>query len=60
VLARVAASKGVDPGVASIYGSVQGLSAVDSAAEQKKELLQNIFEANLALRQARSSAAQLA
>jgi ferritin-like metal-binding protein YciE len=60
VLARVAASKGVDPGIGSIYSSVQGLSAVDSAAELKKELLMHIFEANLALREARASAAQLA
>lgn len=60
VLARVAAAKAIDPGVASIYGSVQGLSEVDGAAEKKKELLLHIFEANVALNQARAAAAQLA
>ena len=60
VLARVAAAKAIDPGVGSIYDSVQGLSSVDAAAAQKKELLLNIFEANLALRRARDSAAQFA
>jgi ferritin-like metal-binding protein YciE len=60
VLARVAASKGLEPGVESVFRSVQGLSSVDSSAEQKKELLGRIFEANMALRQARLSAAQFA
>jgi hypothetical protein len=60
VLARVAAAKAIDPGVASIYDSVQGLSGLDAALEKKKELLVHIFEANLALRQARTSAAQFA
>jgi hypothetical protein len=60
VLARVAAAKAIDPGVASIYDSVQGLSAADAAVEKKKELLVHIFEANLALRQSRESAAQCA
>jgi len=60
VLARVAASKSIDPGVGSIYHSVQGLSALDGAAEQKKELLLHIFEANMALHQARADAAQFA
>lgn len=50
-LKRIAGMKNIDLGVASIYRSVQGLSADDDNAEQKKEMLKNIFEANVALRQ---------
>lgn len=60
VLARVAASKGLESGIGSIYHSVQGLASGEGAAEQKRELLAHIFQANLALQQARSSAAQFA
>lgn len=59
-LARVAAAKAIDPGIESIYDSVQGLSAADAAAEKKKELLVHIFEANIALRDTLASAAQFA
>ena len=50
-LKRVAAMKAIDGGVASIYDTVQGLSADDTNAEQKREMLMTIFEANLALRE---------
>ena len=47
---RVAAMKNIDLGVASIYRNVQGLSAEEANAEQKREMLKNIFESNVALR----------
>jgi GGDEF domain-containing protein len=50
-LKRVAALKNIDLGVASIYRTVQGLSSEEANAEQKKEMLKNIFDANVALRQ---------
>jgi GGDEF domain-containing protein len=53
-LKRVAALKEVDTGVASIYRTVQGLSGEDDNAEAKRAMLQDIFEANLALREATS------
>jgi GGDEF domain-containing protein len=49
-LKRVAQMKNIDLGVASIYRTVQGLSADEACAEQKKEMLKNVFEANMALR----------
>ena len=49
-LKRVAMMKNIDLGVASIYRTVQGLSGDDAGAEQKKEMLKNIFESNMALR----------
>ena len=49
-LEKVAAMKSIDLGVASIYGSIQGLSSGEENYEQKKEMLKNIFEANVALR----------
>jgi len=49
-LKRVASMKNIDLGVASIYRSVQGLSADDDDSEKKGEMLKNIFEANMALR----------
>jgi hypothetical protein len=49
-LKRVAAMKDIDVGVASIYRTVQGLSSADDQFEAKKEMLKNIFEANVALR----------
>lgn len=49
-LQRVAAMKVVDDGIASIYRSVQGLSDDAEGAEQKKAMLDNIFVANMALR----------
>ncbi len=49
-LKRVAQMKNIDLGVASIYRTVQGLSADDGGAEVKRDMLKNIFEANLSLR----------
>ena len=49
-LKRVAQMKNIDLGIASIYRNIQGLSAEEAGAEQKKEMLKNVFEANLALR----------
>lgn len=49
-LKRVAAMKNIDLGVASIYRTVQGLSADGADAEQKKEMLKNIFDANMLLK----------
>ena len=50
-LKRVAAMKNVDTGVASIYRSVQGISDDDDDAEQKREMLQDLFDANIAFRE---------
>jgi hypothetical protein len=49
-LKRVAAMKNIDLGISSIYRNVQGLSGGEAGAEQKKEMLKNVFEANVALR----------
>jgi len=49
-LKRVAAMKNIDLGMASIFRTVQGLSGDEANAEQKKEMLKHIFEANIALR----------
>ncbi|MEQ8764508.1 MAG: hypothetical protein RL885_11310 [Planctomycetota bacterium] len=49
-LAAMAKAKGIDPGVASIYRSVQGLNLEDPTADKKKEFLKEIFDQNLALR----------
>jgi len=49
-LKRVALMKNIDLGVSSIYRTVQGLSGEDAGAEVKKEMLKNIFEANVSLR----------
>jgi diguanylate cyclase (GGDEF)-like protein len=49
-LQRVLQQGTLDPGVASIYKTVQGLSARDVQAELKKALMSKIFEANVELR----------
>lgn len=49
-LRRVKAAKAIDPGVSSIYDSVQGLDEGDDSFEQKSTLMKSIFEANMALR----------
>ncbi|TAJ13020.1 MAG: hypothetical protein EPO68_13400 [Planctomycetota bacterium] len=51
-LQRIAAMKYVDPGIASIYRGVQGLSADAEALASKRDLLEKIFQANLELKQA--------
>ncbi len=48
-LRHTMALKNVDPGVASIYRTVQGLSAAEEDVELKKEMMSKIFEANLEL-----------
>ena len=49
-LQRVAAMKGIDLGLASIYRSVQGLSDDASNKEKKIEMMKEIFKANLEMR----------
>jgi hypothetical protein len=49
-LRRVMALKDVDPGVASIYRTVQGLSADAANAQARIEMLTHIFEENVELR----------
>jgi diguanylate cyclase (GGDEF)-like protein len=49
-LQRVLRAKNIDPGVASVYKSVQGLSQDEVQAELKKALMEKIFEANVELR----------
>ena len=46
---KIAVSKGVDTGVASIYRTVQGLTGDEDDYQRKKEMLILIFEANIAL-----------
>ncbi len=47
-LARVMAMKMIDPGVASIFKTVQGLRGDDPSAQAKKAMMSTIFEQNLA------------
>jgi diguanylate cyclase (GGDEF)-like protein len=54
-LQRVMALKNVDPGISSIYRTVQGLSADAKDLERKREMMEKIFAANLALRKKLSS-----
>jgi hypothetical protein len=49
-LTRVAKMKNIDLGLSSLYRTIQGLSGDEANAEQKKEMLKNIFEANVALK----------
>lgn len=48
-LRRVMLLKSVDPGIASVYRSVQGLAEGDPDFELKHKLMTSIFEANLML-----------
>jgi hypothetical protein len=50
-LERLAALRGEDTGVASIYRSAQGMSPEERALAFKQKLMQKIFQANLELRQ---------
>jgi diguanylate cyclase (GGDEF)-like protein len=50
-LKRVAAMKGIDLGMASIYRTVQGLSLDANQYERKREMMRTIFETNFHLRQ---------
>jgi len=51
-LADLARQAEIDPGLASIYRDVQGLSSEESERERKSALLTQIFEQNVALRRA--------
>ena len=48
-LQQVAAMKQVDGGISSIYREVQGVADGDGQAGRKKELMAEIFKANLKL-----------
>jgi diguanylate cyclase (GGDEF)-like protein len=50
-LRRVMALKTIDPGVASIYRTVQGLSADAANAKARLDMLAKVFELNVELRQ---------
>lgn len=54
-LKRVMAMKNIDPGVASIYRTVQGLSVDDAQAEAKAVMMADIFKANFALQKREES-----
>ncbi|MFN0243789.1 MAG: diguanylate cyclase domain-containing protein [Planctomycetota bacterium] len=54
-LRRVAAMKGIDLGMASIYKNVQGLADDASHKDLKKVLMREIFEANFELMKRRHS-----
>lgn len=51
-LQRISAMKDVDPGIASIYRNVQGLSSEEEALAFKRSLMREIFQANLDLKTA--------
>jgi GGDEF domain-containing protein len=61
-LKRVMAMKNIDAGVASIFRTVQGLSAEDAQAETKKALMSEIFKQNVAFqkRDANANAGEVA
>jgi diguanylate cyclase (GGDEF)-like protein len=59
-LKRVSAMKQVDDGIASIYRDVQGIGGSDDLADQKKELMSDIFKANLDLKKKISGAGSTA
>jgi len=52
-LRRALAVKGLDPGMASVYRTVQGLGSGETDLELKREMMEKIFEANLELRRKR-------
>ncbi|HVS18157.1 MAG TPA: hypothetical protein VMT18_06115 [Planctomycetota bacterium] len=51
-LIRLATLKDVDPGISSVYRSVQGVSPHEEALAAKHSLLKQIFQANLELKSA--------
>jgi len=53
-LQHVAALKSVDGGISSVYRDVQGLDLGDQHAAKKKELMAEIFKANLQLQKGRT------
>jgi diguanylate cyclase (GGDEF)-like protein len=54
-LRRVAELKDVDPGIASVYRNVQGLSGAERDYEMRKQLMNEIFKANVELRERRKA-----
>jgi hypothetical protein len=56
-LRRVLAMKNIDAGVASLYQTVQGLVDGDPQAENKKALMGEIFQQNLAFQKRNQPAA---
>jgi GGDEF domain-containing protein len=59
-LKRVMAMKNIDAGVASIFRTVQGLSADDNQAELKKSLMSEIFKQNVSFQKREKEAASAA
>lgn len=59
-LKRVMAMKNIDAGVASIFRTVQGLSADDAHAETKKALMSEIFKQNMSFQKRAAEAANAA
>ena len=59
-LRRVLAMKNIDAGVASLYQTVQGLVDGDPQAENKKALMGEIFQQNLAFQKRNQPAAAAA
>jgi len=49
-LSKLSKMKDVDTGVASIYRTVQGLVNYDEMLDRKQEMLRDIFESNIALK----------
>lgn len=54
-LNRIAAMKDIDPGIASLYRAVQGLSPEESNRALKKEMMELIFRANVELQKKRGA-----
>lgn len=52
-LQQVAATRQVDQGISSIYREVQGIGAEDTHQERKKEIMAELFKANLLLQKKR-------
>ncbi|MDP6763882.1 MAG: diguanylate cyclase [Planctomycetota bacterium] len=57
-LRQALAHQGFDPGVASLYRTVQGLGAEDADEDLKRAMMSKIFEANLELKEERGEAGQ--
>jgi diguanylate cyclase (GGDEF)-like protein len=55
-LVRVMKMKNIDPGIASVYRSIQGLSGAEQDYALRKQLMNEIFKANLELRERRKAA----
>jgi diguanylate cyclase (GGDEF)-like protein len=49
-LRRIAELKSIDGGVASIYRTVQGIQGHEPESQRKREMMKEIFEANVALK----------